>query len=265
MKKIILQHVVLLFVSLMLLSSCMGEGRNVESGGTFGVVRFDYEKAGKNVLDVTDDIALYHIFLETAYEGNCYWVVYEIDYDKPENSYESLIANGYLTVDILEKAQIERWTVVPTLTDTSSAITNEVALLSPMLSYSTSSNPEWFYLKGILCITSSLNIPTDQKMYWSLSFDRDNMITISENTQYFDVFLRSSVRSQGSFSKGDVFISNAFDMRDYLKEAANKVKEAGGTLFKLRINYPSLIDENGQLKWSSQATGDIPVSSFDTP
>ena len=252
MKRFFLQNGVLFFISWLLLTSCMGEGRNVQSGSAFGVLRFDF-KSAKNLLDVSDYDSFYSIRFQEANEGNCFWVVYEIDWDRPENSYESIEANGYLMVDILEKPDVDKWMVNPVLTDTSKILTGEVPLISPAMS------GEWAYVKGLLFIISSLDIPTNQTMYWNLSFDRDNMVKDESGQRYFNVFLRTAVNIPGTYSKDRMNVANAFAIESYIKDVAKQVQEANGTSFKIRFNYPSSISESGKITWERLDSYDIPV------
>ena len=251
MKKFILKNVVLFFVTLLLITSCMGEGKSVESGQTFGVVRFDY-KTSYNLLDVSDYESLYSIRFQTTEinDGDCYLVAFEIDHGIPENSLESVNANGFLSVTIIDKAPIERWAVSPLLTDTSKVMTNEVAI--------TSSTLNWQYVKGIFFTVSSLEIPSNQTMNWNLSYDMDNTLTEEHGQKFYNVFLRTTIRSQGTFAKEAIVVANAFNMNYYLKSIAKEVKETGGKSIILRINYPSEISKDEQITWKYEAI-DIPV------
>ena len=251
MNRVILQRVILFFISLLLFSSCMGEGRHVETGQTFGVVRFDY-KSGLNLLDVSEVDVFYSIRFKEAYEGNCFLIAYEIDFERPENSFEMVNATGYLTVDILDKMDVDRWPVT-SVTDTSQAMTNEVAIISPTYS------GEFYYIKGMFFIISSLEIPTNQTMTWHLSYDMDNMMTEEYGQKYFNIYLRTTYVNPGTYSKETIGVANAFEMKYLMENIVKQVKEAGGELFKFRIHYPSSISEDGQIKWDKQDTGEIRV------
>ena len=251
MKKIILQSVALFFVSLLLLTSCLGEGRNVESGSTVGVVRFDF-KSARNVLDVSAVDAFYSSRFQMDNDGDCFSVDYEIDYDDPVNSPESIEANGYFTVKIFDRTSIPKG-FINFLTDTSQAVTDELPLLSPVL------NGESRYINGMFFIVSALQMPSDQKMDFHISYDMENMLTEEYVDRYYNVFMRATVFTAGRDSKENTAVRNAFPLKYLFEYIARKEKESGGKTFNLRFNYPSEISEDGQIKWQHQDLNYIPV------
>ena len=235
MKRLILQRVVLFFVSLLLLSSCLGEGRNVDSGQAFGVVRFDF-RSGRNLLDVNViDIPFYSNRFQEASDGNCFLITFEIDRDKPENSFENIEKNGYYDVSITDKTDVPSWPMYYTLTNTMNALPNEVPIVEAIW------DGDYVYLKGKFIMYSIMKMPTDQRMNWDLSYDMDNISTDDGQIRY-NVFLRSTIRGLEGISSKETFpIINAFDMQYYLKTVAEKEKELGHSEFKIRFNYPSAI------------------------
>ena len=251
MKRLILQRVVLFFVSLLLLTSCMGEGRNVQSGWTFGIVR---SESGKKLLDVNvSDIPFYSYRFKEASDGNCFFITFEIDFDKPENSYENIEKNGYFDISIDVKEDVPSWPVYSTLTSTTNVLPNEVPIVEAIW------NGEYLYLNGKFIMHSVMLMPTDQRMTWDLSYDMDNMLT-DDGQRHYNVFLRSAIRGiEGTNSKETFSIVNAFDMKYYLETVAEKEKELGSSEFIIRFNYPSAIDEDGQITWDYKDTRDIMV------
>ena len=252
MKRLNLQGIMLFFVSLLFLTSCLGEGPQVQPGRTCVVVRFDM-KSGKNLLDVSETESFYSNQFDYASEGNCFFVSYEIDYDKEENSAANIEANGYILVDVYHKPEIDRWNVSAVLTDTSQVLMDEVVLNYAIM------NGEFVYIKGIFFVNSALIMPADQQMYWNLSYDYDNMMSEEQGFRYYNVYLRASIRVASTKSKDGYIITNAFDMKNYLENVANKEKESGGTSFRIRFHYASEISEDGQIKWSSQDSNEIRI------
>jgi hypothetical protein len=218
-------------------------------------VRFD-SKTFKNVLDVTDEVSFYSNRFDEAYDGNCFYISYELDYDIPENSYENVEANGYYWVSIFDKIDVDRWSISSMLTDTSNVLTDEVALIDAVWDGAVT------YLKGKAFIISSLQMPVDQEMYWNLSYDSDNMTTDEFGQKYYNVYLRSTIRRQGTKSKERVSVANAFEMKNYMEEVAKKEKELGHHTFKIRFNYPSVINEDGQITWDHQDARDFYVEQI---
>ena len=263
MKRLNFKGVVLFFVSLLLFASCLGEGRNVQSGSTYGVTRYDYLK-GINLLDVTETESFYSIRFNLSEGGiivpiddACFLVSYELDYDLPENSTESVVANGYYTVTIYDRLELDKLQIFSSLGDTSKALTNEVAIVNPIV------DNYFTYIKGKSFVVSTVEVPSDQKMNWSLSYDYNNMVSTEGSATYCDVYLRATIRGYaGTNLKDKISFANAFDMEYYLKAATNKVNELGKSEFKLRFYYPSIINDEGQITWGAQYSQDLYVSSF---
>ena len=259
MKKLNLQYVILFFVAMLLLSSCIGDKRNVISTSAFGVIRFDYGKF-RNVLDVSANESFYHIQFQTAAEGDCFWVYYELDYDLPENSMENVLdadGNYTYTISLMLKESVDLGTLYYTLMDTSTVLANEVAIIEPM------SEGAFWYIKGNVFLVSTLEIPDNQTMWWDLSYDYTNMVSESGNRRYYDLYLRATIRDKGTKTPEQISVPIAFDMYSYLSTAALKEKELGGDAFTIRIHYPSAISEDGIITWDYQDTTEsIPVAYF---
>ena len=256
MRKLNLQSVILFFVSLWLLTSCIdGEEQNRQSGTTVGVVRTDYE-SGKNLLDVSAVDAFYSIRFAQDKEGDCFLVTYLIDYDREENSNANLIANGYYTVDIMLKEDVNKWAVNSMLTDTSKTLLNEVEIQDPIW------DGDYMYIKGVFFMYHLIEIPTDQNMAWNLSYDYDNLSSEEDGQRCYDIYLRATIRREGDRSKEKITIANAFEMKNYMEMVANKEKESGKSEFRLRIHYPYEINEDGQITWKSKHSREISVSSI---
>ena len=252
MKKLVLQSVVCIFVSLLLLTSCIEEGGNVQDKQAFGIVRFDYE-TGKNVLDVTnDDITIYSSRFQNDFDDNCFFVTYRIDYDDEQNSAKNVEAREYWNVSVYDHMPASRNYLASTI-DTSNVLPNEVPLEDAFVGM------EGYirYFKGKLFMFSTLRIPEDQKMDWHMSYDKDNMLSEEYGQRYYNLFLRSTIRVEETGSKVLVGIPNAFEIKRFFEEAAQKEKELGGSSFSLRFNYPTAIGEDGQITWGHQDMLDV--------
>ena len=251
MKKLNLQYVIMFVVSLLLFVSCIGETPRKEVGNAFGVVR---EKTFmQNVFDISDGVTLYSSWFANMDPGTCLHIFYEIDYDLPANSPESVEANGYYQVSVFNYQIIDDYPMSFFVTDTTEVWNEEVAHVKAVL------DGGWYYVNGMFFICNVLNIPVDQEMYWNLSCDIENYVTEENGKRYYDVFLRSAINESGAASTVDVDIVNAFDMKYYLEKIAREEKQLGHESFKLRFNYVSNI-KDGQLTWSQQETNDIRVT-----
>ncbi|MDR2232299.1 MAG: hypothetical protein LBE56_04145 [Tannerella sp.] len=256
-KNIKLHGFVLLCVSAFMLTSCMeGEQGNRESGQLFGVVRFD-EKSLKNVLDVSGFESFYSSLFTNEIEGNCFLVNYELDYDLPENSFESISTNGYITVQIADRISVPSFSLFSTVQDTATVLTSEVPIIESIYDITYSYN---FYIKGMFFLISTLEAPSDQRMNWILSYDPEQLTTEENGFRYYDLFLRSTIRVEGEETAVPTAFANGFDMKSYLEMVVDREKSLGSTsasTFRLRIHFPSAISEDGKLTWKYQDTRDI--------
>ena len=254
------QHVIMFFAAILLFGSCMGEGRNVMTTTMFGVIRFDYGRM-KNVLDVGEIESLYNIEFQTAQEGDCFWVYYELDYDIPENSYENSIdakGNAIYTVTLLQKESVEPGNVYTYIMDTTRVLIDEIPIIDPII------EGTFWYVKGKFFILCSLEIPNNQDMSWHLSYDYDNLATEENYQRVYNVYLRTNIRDKGTKTPEKVTCPVVFDLKNYLQLAAQHEKSLEGTSITIRFNYPSAISEDGNITWSNTGTDiqQIQVSYF---
>ena len=255
MKKLSLQHVILLCVSLMLFASCMGEGSNRESGYIVGVVRL-HEVSGIKVLYIDDYNSLYSIAFANTNLDACLQVYYELDYDLPENSYDNLIANGYYTVTILDKMELDPFVMSYSLTDTSRVLNNELPITEPLYNRDIIA-----YIKGWSFICNVIELPEGQEMSWDLSCDMSDYVKEENNQRKYDVFLRSYLKPGATAStKSNItaYPVNAYNMRSYMDRIARDEKALGSTSFTIRFNYPSKIEDD-VITWSSVESNAISV------
>ena len=256
MMKLNLQRVIMFFVSLLLFASCMGEGVNKDSRSAVGVVDLDAKTYSKKVLYLSEDFAIYSGRIVNTDFGAYLYVYYEIDYDAPENSYENVEANGYLTASYMEVIQeLDQFRMEYAVTDTTKALTNEVAILDPIVS------GDLGYVRGKGFFFSFIEIPADQKLYWDLSCDMMNHVKEVYGQRYYDVYLRSYLHPEYPVSTKSLdhsYVLNAFDMRSYLERIALEEKSLGNSTFKLRFNYVSKIDDE-ILTWGQQESWEIAI------
>ena len=251
MKKTNLQNVSVFFVSLLLFVSCIGEGRNAEVNETVCVV--SAKDIFTNVLDLPDGRSFYSSIFANKTPGDCFWIYYELDHDDPLNSDESVLVNGYYQISLLAYDEIKSYGISYEVTDTTTVLNGEVAILEAIAN-------EWYsYVKGMFFVVSALNIPSDQEVYWDLSCDMDNVVAEEYLGQrVYNVYLRSQVYSSSTESSKDVGMYNAFNMRFFLEKVAQEEKKLGRSSFKLCFNYVSEIKDE-KLTWAKQYSSNILV------
>ena len=254
MKKFDLQRVVLFWVSLLLLSSCIGEEPKISFGNAVGVVSIE-NKTFKKVLDVGNNVSFYSIMLVNKNPGACFYIYYEFDKDSPENSDENVAANGYYTTTHMQLSEeLERIGMLYSITDTSNVLTNEVAVITPIL------NEYFAYINGVGFIFSVLDISSEQEMDWNLSCDFENMVKEEDGKRYYDVFLRSTVHQSSTNPTTRVNVINPFNMKDFLESIAQEEKNLGNEKFTLRFNYASEIKDD-KITWKQQESPlELPVA-----
>ncbi|MDR2040784.1 MAG: hypothetical protein LBP98_00500 [Tannerella sp.] len=230
---------VLWITSMTLFTSCLEGGRNTVSDTTIGIVRFD-TKTFRNVLDVYGG-TFYAPQFETMQEGACCIVVYELDFNAPENDATLLQANGYYTVTISYKEDIDKYTLSSIVTDTTTVLTDETAVMDPTYNLLA-------YLKGVLFMAHQLKKGSDQRDLWHLSYDPQATITEESGRQIYNVYLRATVRVSSIKTQEDGYDLCAYDMKYFLESAAQNAKNAGSSVFNIRFNYVSEIGEE-TLAW----------------
>jgi len=247
MKKwsLILTSAVLWITAMSVCTSCLDGGKNTRSDYTIGIVRFD-TKTFRNVLDIPDSqgtVAFYSPAFENMQEGACCYVLFELDLNAPENDPTVLQANGYYTVVISYKEEIDRYSMSSYLTDTTTALPDETAIVSPVYSV-------LGYMNGVLFVIHQLKKPSDQRTSWNLSYDPQNMMLDESGKHVYNVYLRATVRIPSTKSPEDSSELCAYDMKYFMESVAQKEKDAGSSTFYIRYNYASEITDEA-VTWSS--------------
>ena len=249
------------------LLSCI-EGDNVEEGQALGVLKFDenltpvlYSTRGPVYSpSINSFLSNYEMI-----PGGCYIFSYRFDAGLPENAMSVVDVNGYYTITINAFQEIDRYTVNPYIDDTSKVMTDEVAISSVY-----ENNAYSTYIEGYLFIYQSVVQPSDLLLNWYMSFDFETMMpTVENGVNYYDVFVRATKKNEGTKSNVDMKYLNAYNMESYLHNAANREKSLIGSsynestsIFLLRFNYASEIDDDTQkITWKSK-TVDVGIASF---
>ena len=237
-----------------MLGSCLSGGSNSSSGTTVGIVRME-TKTFRNVLDIPDPsgiVSVYSPVFANMQEGACCWVEYTIDYNAPENDASIVMANGYYTVVITSKEEIDKYYMLSAMSDTATVMNQEVAIIDPNAS-------GMAYLNGVMFLGHRLNKPQDQKEDWHLSYDPQNMTTNEYGKYIYNVYLRATIRTPDTKSPGDSYALCAYEARYFMEYAAQQAKAANSDRMYLRFNYVSEI-KNGVPVWKQVQDLEIPVS-----
>ncbi|MGP1420282.1 MAG: hypothetical protein ACTTKI_01660 [Tannerella sp.] len=229
-----------------MLTSCLDGGSNSQSGTTVGVVRLD-TKTMKHVLDNSTPIGpFYSPSFKNVKEGACIIASFDLNYDAPENASNVVKTNGYYTVVVREKAELDQYMIMKFTDtgapDTAKMLEKEVALANPNYQI-------LGYVKGYLFVGHALKQPEDQRNYWFLTYNADNMVKEESGERIYDVFLRAKVKTPGTKSEKDMMVANAYQIKDYLETAAREEQSKGNTRFYLRFNYASSV-KDGKLTWA---------------
>ncbi|MDR1332272.1 MAG: hypothetical protein LBK07_09240 [Tannerella sp.] len=228
-----------------MLSSCLEGGGNTTSGQVVGVVRFDLN-SGKNVLDISAYDSFHSLAFSNKEEGTCCYVYYELDYEDPENTAEKIAANGYYTVTVLAQEEINRFYMLSEADTVSVALPNETPLKDPVPQIGG-------YVKGILFLGHLLNARPKQVTDWRLSYDREHMSVDENGENVYDVYLRATIRSEGTTTAEDMYETSAYDMTPYIENAARLEKNLGKDKVSIRVNYVSDINDDGTVVWDRAA------------
>ena len=240
-------------MAVMLFTSCLGEGSNEDTRKAVGIVRFD-SQSSKFVLDTSPFGTVYSPVFnspEMAYnEGACYLLELTVNYDLPENSPEAINSNGFYTVIVNWKYEVDRYAIYGgSSIDTSTVLTNEIPIIDPLLSIDG-------YVKGVLFFQHGVEKSDDQSISCRLTYDMESMFTEEGQERIYDVFLRATKNTEGTKTPSKAAIASAYDMKYYLESAARKEADEKNTRVNLRLNYASEI-KDGKITWKK--TEKIPI------
>jgi hypothetical protein len=230
-----------LLAAMVTLSSCLDGGSNKISDTVVGIVRLD-TKTFKNVLDVSAYESFYSPAFSNMDEGACCHIYYELDYEDPNNTSEMLAANGYYTVTVLDKVEIDKYHMTPGADTSLTALPEETPIIDPTYQV-------FGYVKGIVFITHQLNRSQDQRTNWELSYNWNKPSQNDEGDNVYDVYLRAKIRVADSKTPEEGFESCAYDMKEFLESAAQIEKGLGKSKVIIRFHYVSDI-KDGTATWS---------------
>ena len=263
MKRNVFYLIVALF-SVFCMTSCIS-GDNTQEGRALGVMGYtnNYTPVMKSTFGPVYSPTIANLLDKGDIRMNrCYIFTYTYDSDLPENAQSVVNANGYYTITLNAYEEIPSYNIDSYLTDTSKVMTDEVALSSVF----EDSN----YLEGYLFISQSVEQPSDLLLDWHMTYDYSTMVPrVENNANYYDVFVRATKKNSGEKSTVNMQYLNAYYMKNYLRDAANKEKSLLGSSyneatskFVLRFVYVSAIDKDTQaITWKNHPV-DVLISSF---
>jgi hypothetical protein len=194
----------------------------------------------------------------------CYAFKYELDLGSPENSYASLQANGYFTVKITEEcSELSTHSAEPNLTDTGTALENEVSVISGFVA------SESAYAAGYMYAQQKVNQPEDQQLEWSMSYDYSTLYNpaVVNGVRYYDLYVRAVKKTEGTQPNKEMAHLNAYYVWEFFRQAAENEKtqlssnyDIYYSTFKFRVFYVSEIND-GKLSWQ-YVPGEVYIASF---
>ncbi|MDR3252197.1 MAG: hypothetical protein LBT35_01330 [Tannerella sp.] len=248
--------------SIICLTSCL-EGSNETSGQAIGVFSA-YGGKNFNPVFISSIGNVYSASMNTIMEdARCYFISYKYQGDLPENSAAMVMANGYSTVTLMECEEIDNYPFTPYRSDTSTVLPDETPLISGYAQNGISYVPGYLFLQH-----SALQAP-DARLDWELSYDYSTTPTVESGLRYYDVFLRATVKIEGTKSAVETSYLNAYHVGNFLTDAANSEKSRlentgaynpNSSTFTLRINYVSEINDT-EITWKRSSV-DLSVYSF---
>ena len=247
-------------ISFISLTSCL-ESSNVSEGYGLGVLQYS-SKSYTPVLNSTLGLVSASNLGDMDI-NSCYYFYYKLDLDLPENAHAVVEANGYQTISILDKIELDKYYLSSSLTDTSRMMNGEV----PVYDAYESGNP---YIDEYYFISQIVKMPSDLQLTWHMSYDGDGNIAVVENGErYYDVFVRATKRNSSDKTEENVQHLNAYFVRDFLKNAANNERNALGSNYsetssklRIRFNFVSEISDEGKLTWKSKTEESVYVGMF---
>jgi hypothetical protein len=238
------------------LTSCLEGGGNSITNQAVGVVRLE-QNTFKNVLDVSAYESFYSPAFGNMDAGTCCYIYYELDFELPENSAEMIAANGYYTVTVLDKSEINRYPMLPAADTSAIALPDEMPLIAPV-----DQAGGYVYVKGILFLAHHFKAPDGQITDWKLSYDWQNPYVSEEEGNIYNVYLRATVKMPSSKTPEEKYESCAYDVKTFIESAAQREKGLGKDVVALRFNYVSEIGDDGTVVWSKSDKLDLSVQTI---
>ena len=246
-------------ISFISLTSCL-ESSNVSEGYGLGVLQYS-SKSYTPVLNSTLGIVSASNMGDMDL-NSCYYFYYKLDLDLPENAHAVVEANGYQTITIYDKIELDKYYLATSLTDTSRMMNGEI----PTYDAYESGNP---YIDEYYFISQIVEQPSDLQLTWDMSYDSNADPVVENNERYYDVFIRATKRNSSEKSPEKVQHLNAYFIRDFLKNAASYERNALGSNYieqssklRIRFNFVSEISEDGKLTWKNKTENNILVAEF---
>ena len=247
------------------LTSCI-EGGNVVEEVDYGVLEYNSKNAA--VVLKTAQGNLYSAQMQNLYNllemnvGECYIILYNLNYDLPENAKNVVEQNGYYTVTLKDYAKLPQFYLSSYLTDITRILPNEVAVSKGFNGGNAFS--------GYFFMSHTLSLPEDSEVNWNLSYDVESMMpTIENGKRYYDLYVRAIETKKGDKAKINQEHFNAYYVDDYLSRAASNERSILGSdysqnssKFSVRIFYASNIDlESERITWQKDEI-EIYVASY---
>lgn len=227
--------------SMMLLTSCLGDGNNTTQGSTYGVIdemALTYEK----VVYVSDVQPCYASTIANATDlmsGDCIYFAFSADYDDPVNQGQ----NKYLTIQVPAQGyrKVTKGNVVPYWSEEDTAvIRNKELTFSAVGGYQ-----KWTIIKDrLIMIMSHPKASTDQVNNYEIGFNLDQEPTTIGEKRVYELFIRSTQLKEGEKAVGATDFDAAYDMGYFLDRTKGIEKSKGNNLINFRFNYIKEFDKD---------------------
>lgn len=236
---------VLVAATLVLFTSCLGDGNNTRNlTNQFAVARMD-SKTFKTVLDINGLGAVYSPTAEPLITADqCYLVDLTIDFSSAENA--NAEKNGYYQATIGNINEVTKGISIQQVADTTKLLTDEQPISELVINN---------YLSGYLLMAASFDQLKNQQNRWEIYFDPTQEPAEDKNgNRYYDLFIRVVKRVDGDGSSTKELIYRAFEVKNFIDKCIEKEKAASKNAVNLKFNYVQSIDTKADpatMKWAS--------------
>lgn len=227
--------------SMVLLTSCLGEGSNSTQGSTYGIIQ-DASLTGEKMVYVSDAQPCYSTTIVNAtdlYEGDCIYFAFTADYDDPANKGQ----NKYLTIQVPAQGyrKVDKGEVIPYMEarDTSVVRNNELSFSS------VGGYQKWTVIKNqLVMIVSHPKASADQENRYEIGFNLNNEATEESDKRIYELFIRAVKMKEGEKAVGVTAFDGVFDMGYFFERAKSMEKNKGNKTINFRFNYIKELDKD---------------------
>lgn len=231
MKKLRFTALAAIAATMVMLTSCLGEGGSETSlYGIAGVVEYD-PLTFKKVVHISDGSLIYSTAIDNDASievGDCCLIDMYIDY-----SNQNVEQTGYYVATVSNYVDVDKSSTNMYMSDTLKVRDKEQMIYDI---------PSLNYISNRLFVYSQHKEQTDQKNTYQLAYNPNEEIKEVDGYRIHNLYFTCQKTVDGKAPEVTPYHINAFDVRTLLTQIATEEKTLGNSQFSFKINYIKTIN-----------------------